>query len=102
MYLLPFFTYTNPDTAKALLTYRATILPQAQKRAQELSQDGALFAWRTIDVKKRVPIILPEPHNCISMPISFMLFNSMNGSQEMSALLKKSAVKSFSKRQNFG
>ena len=28
-------------------------------------------------VKKRVPIILPEPHNCISMPISFMLFNSI-------------------------
>lgn len=49
MYMLPFFIYTQPETAKSLLMYRANILDQAKARAQELDQSGVLFAWRTID-----------------------------------------------------
>ncbi|KRO18926.1 glycoside hydrolase family 65 protein [Lacticaseibacillus saniviri] len=50
MYMLPFFTYTNPAIAKQLLQYRHSILPQAKQRARTLGVDhGALFAWRTIN-----------------------------------------------------
>lgn len=50
MYLLPFFTYTQPQIAKKLLEYRANILPQAKARAKTLGvKDGALFPWRTIN-----------------------------------------------------
>ncbi|MCL2113293.1 MAG: glycoside hydrolase family 65 protein [Streptococcaceae bacterium] len=47
MYLLPFFTHTQPEIAKSLLTYRLNILPQAKQRAKELGFAGALYAWRT-------------------------------------------------------
>jgi len=48
-YMLPFFLYTKPEIAKQLLKYRHHILPKAKARAAEMSQAGALFAWRTID-----------------------------------------------------
>lgn len=48
IYVLPFFIYTEPEIAKKLLLFRHSILPQARARAQELSQKGALFPWRTI------------------------------------------------------
>lgn len=50
MYMLPFFIYTQPDTAKKLLEYRHSILPNSRKRARELAiEKGALFPWRTIN-----------------------------------------------------
>jgi beta-phosphoglucomutase len=48
IYVLPFFTYTRPEIARALLSYRIGILDKARARAAELSQRGALFPWRTI------------------------------------------------------
>lgn len=47
-YVCPVFTYIQPAIARALLSYRAHILPLAQERARELSLQGALFPWRTI------------------------------------------------------
>ena len=76
------FTYTNPDTAKALLTYRATILPQAQKRAQELSQDGALFAWRTIDGQETsayYPAGTAQLHINADIVYAFQLYERVTG-----------------------
>src|SRR6056297_754539 len=49
IYVLPLFTYTQPEIAKSLLEYRYSILQQARTRAHELSQRGALFPWRTIN-----------------------------------------------------
>ncbi|MGA1190806.1 MAG: beta-phosphoglucomutase [Bdellovibrionota bacterium] len=48
IYVLPFFTWTKPEIARALLHYRFTILPGARKRAAELGHEGALYPWRTI------------------------------------------------------
>lgn len=48
-YLFPFFLYTMPEIARALLRYRYTILDQARARAREMGHPrGALFPWRTI------------------------------------------------------
>jgi alpha,alpha-trehalose phosphorylase len=49
IYLLPFLTYTSPDIAKNILRVRYGMLDQARQRARELSQQGALFPWRTIN-----------------------------------------------------
>lgn len=49
VYLLPYLTYTNPDGARKVLEFRHGMLPEAQVRAKELSVDGALFPWRTIN-----------------------------------------------------
>lgn len=56
MYMLPFFIYTQPEIAKQLLRYRYSILPQARERAREMAiDDGALFAWRTINGEEASP-----------------------------------------------
>jgi len=49
MYILPFFTLTNPDIAKSLLSYRYATLGKAKENARRLGhKQGALFPWRTI------------------------------------------------------
>jgi alpha,alpha-trehalose phosphorylase len=49
IYVMPFLIYTNPQMAKNLLTYRYRLLDKARARARELSINGAMFAWRTIN-----------------------------------------------------
>jgi alpha,alpha-trehalose phosphorylase len=49
IYLLPFLTYTSPQIAKNLLTFRHKMLPQARDRARHLGHRGAMFPWRTIN-----------------------------------------------------
>ena len=45
--MLPFFVFTHPPTARAMLMYRYHTLPGARKEAQELGLRGALFAWES-------------------------------------------------------
>jgi alpha,alpha-trehalose phosphorylase len=49
VYVLPFLAYTNPDAARKLLRFRFYMLDAARARADELSQRGALYPWRTIN-----------------------------------------------------
>ena len=49
IYVVPYFTYTTPGFARNALRFRYTMLPAAERRAQELTQDGACFPWRTIN-----------------------------------------------------
>lgn len=49
IYILPFFLYTKPELAKALVLFRYNLLNAARKRAGELKHKGALYPWRTID-----------------------------------------------------
>ena len=49
IYIVPFFTFTQPAVARALLEYRVGKLDAARTRAFEMGHDtGALFPWRTI------------------------------------------------------
>jgi maltose phosphorylase len=48
-YCLPFYLFTNPAAAKALLEYRYQTLPQAMRRAKDLDCEGACFPIATID-----------------------------------------------------
>ncbi len=49
VYVVPFLTFTEPRIARNLLRFRHSMLDKARERARELSEDGALFPWRTIN-----------------------------------------------------
>ncbi|MBN2084523.1 MAG: hypothetical protein JW748_04810 [Anaerolineales bacterium] len=48
-YCLPYFLFSNPQAAKALIEYRYKTLPQALERAASLDCQGACFPVATID-----------------------------------------------------
>jgi len=48
-YVLPALTYTTPHAAADALRWRHLTIPAAQKRARELTLNGAAFSWRTIN-----------------------------------------------------
>src|SRR5581483_7662438 len=49
IYMLPFYTFTDPAAARALLTYRYHTLPAAREKARRLGYRGALYAWESTD-----------------------------------------------------
>ncbi len=49
IYIVPFLSYTSPETARRLLRFRWHMLASARKRAIDLNQRGALYPWRTIN-----------------------------------------------------
>jgi trehalose/maltose hydrolase-like predicted phosphorylase len=54
IYLLPFYTFTNPPAARALLMYRYHTLPAARDKARRLGYHGALYAWESADTGEDV------------------------------------------------
>lgn len=54
IYMLPFFTLTHPEAARALLMYRWHTLPAARSRARRLGYRGALYAWESADTGEDV------------------------------------------------
>jgi kojibiose phosphorylase len=53
-YLLPFYTFTQPPAARALLMYRYHTLPAARERARKFGYQGALYAWESADTGEDV------------------------------------------------
>ncbi len=49
IYLLPFYTMTWPEAARALLMYRYHTLPAARAKAAHMGYKGALYAWESAD-----------------------------------------------------
>ena len=49
IFVLPFFVYTHPPSARSLLMYRYHTLPAALERARSLGYRGALYAWESAD-----------------------------------------------------
>ncbi len=49
VFLLPFYIYTQPETAKALVLYRYNTLPGAIRNAQGNGFEGAQYAWESAD-----------------------------------------------------
>jgi kojibiose phosphorylase len=62
MFMLPFFIYTHPPTARAMLMYRYHTLPGARKEAQEMGLKGALYAWEsTVTGEEMTPEFVITP-----------------------------------------
>lgn len=47
IFLLPFFSLTNPKIARSFLEYRIRTLPGARKKAMEYGYEGAFYAWES-------------------------------------------------------
>ena len=47
IFILPFFTLTQPDIARSLLTYRYKTLDGARRKAAHSGYQGAMFAWES-------------------------------------------------------
>jgi trehalose/maltose hydrolase-like predicted phosphorylase len=49
LFLLPFYTYTWPEAARAMLLYRYHGLPGAREKAASHGNRGAFYAWEAAD-----------------------------------------------------
>lgn len=64
IFMFPFYLYTYPPAARALLMYRAHTLPAARAKAQSLGYRGALFAWESADTgEETTPRFVLAPTN---------------------------------------
>ena len=54
IFLLPFYTFTWPEAARALLMYRFHTLPAAREKARRMGYEGALFAWESAGTGEEV------------------------------------------------
>ena len=49
IFVLPFFIYTHPQTARTLLAYRYRNLAGAREKARQMGHRGALYPWESAD-----------------------------------------------------
>ncbi len=49
IYMLPFYVFTDPPAARALLMYRYHTLDGARRKAKAHGYEGALYAWESAD-----------------------------------------------------
>jgi trehalose/maltose hydrolase-like predicted phosphorylase len=62
VFALPFFIWTHPPTARALLSYRYRTLPAARAKAAALGYSGALYAWESADTgEETAPLFVCGP-----------------------------------------
>jgi beta-phosphoglucomutase len=62
IFAVPFFTYTQPEIARNLLTYRYRTLPGARRKAQVAGYEGAMFAWESAATgDETTPTWVPGP-----------------------------------------
>ncbi len=62
IFMLPFFTYVQPETARRLLMYRHETLPGARRKAARNGYAGAQFAWESAETGDEVtPRWVPLP-----------------------------------------
>ncbi|AFY42155.1 beta-phosphoglucomutase [Nostoc sp. PCC 7107] len=54
IFILPFFTFTQPAIARNLLTYRYHTLPGARRKALHSGYKGAMYAWESADTGDEV------------------------------------------------
>ncbi|MDI6715995.1 MAG: glycosyl hydrolase family 65 protein, partial [Actinomycetota bacterium] len=79
MYMLPFFVFTHPPTARAMLMYRYHTLPGARKEAEDLGAKGALYAWEsTITGEEMTPETVIAPTGEVILILSGKLEQHIN------------------------
>ncbi|PKN48948.1 MAG: glycoside hydrolase family 65, partial [Deltaproteobacteria bacterium HGW-Deltaproteobacteria-20] len=49
IFVLPFFIYSHPQTARTLLAYRYRNLEGARQKARDMGHRGALYPWESAD-----------------------------------------------------
>jgi beta-phosphoglucomutase len=54
IFILPFFTFTQPELARNLLSYRYHTLPGARRKATHYGYKGAMYSWESADTGDEV------------------------------------------------
>jgi trehalose/maltose hydrolase-like predicted phosphorylase len=63
VYMLPFFTFTHPQSARALLEYRYHTLDAARAKARNFGFRGAMYAWESADTgEETTPRMIIAPN----------------------------------------
>ena len=104
IFMLPFFTLTYPEAARALLMYRYHTLPAARARAARLGYRGALYAWESADTGEDVTpsvvaaptgevirILAGEQEHHISADIAYAVSSYWHATADHAFLLKAGA-----------
>jgi trehalose/maltose hydrolase-like predicted phosphorylase len=104
IFVLPFFVYTHPPSARALLMYRYHTLPAARERARALGYRGALYAWESTDTGvdvtppfvvnsagERLEILTGEQEHHISADVAYAIWQYWDATQDEEFLLEAGA-----------
>ena len=104
IYLLPFYIFTWPEAARALLMYRYHTLPGARAKAAKLGYRGALYAWEltdsgeettpenVIDLSGRViPVLCGLEEHHISADIAYAVWQYWQATQDEAFFLSAGA-----------
>jgi trehalose/maltose hydrolase-like predicted phosphorylase len=104
IFVLPFFVYTHPPTARALLMYRYHTLPAARVRAKAMGYRGALYAWESTDTGvdvtpsfvynsagKRLEILTGLQEHHISADVAYGIWQYWRATQDKTFFLNAGA-----------
>ncbi len=103
-FVFPFFVFTHPPTARALLMYRYHTLPAALKKAQAQGYEGALYAWESTDTGvdvtpqfvinaagERLEILTGSQEHHISADIAYAIWQYWDATQDAEFLIHAGA-----------
>ena len=104
IFMLPFFTLTYPEAARALLMYRYHTLPAARAKAARLGYRGALYAWESADSGEEVTppfvvapdgevirILTGEQEQHISADVAFAVWSYWEATEDECFLIEAGA-----------
>ena len=104
IFMLPFFTLTYPEAARALLMYRYHTLPAARAKAARLGYRGALYAWESTDSGEEVTppfvvapdgevirILTGEQEQHISADVAFAVWSYWEATEDECLLIEAGA-----------
>ncbi|HWJ17390.1 MAG TPA: glycosyl hydrolase family 65 protein [Geobacterales bacterium] len=88
IYLLPFYTWTWPEAARALLMYRFHTMGGARAKAARMGRRGALYAWESADTGEEatpaevtgpdrvvIPVLCGTQEQHISADVAYAVWN---------------------------
>jgi trehalose/maltose hydrolase-like predicted phosphorylase len=104
IFLLPFYTLTWPEAARAALMYRFHTLPAARAKAARLGYRGALYAWESADTGEEatppwalsqegrvVPILCGTQEQHISADVAYAVWQYWQATRDVEFLLNAGA-----------
>jgi trehalose/maltose hydrolase-like predicted phosphorylase len=104
IFLLPFYTFTWPEAARALLLYRYHTLPAARAKAVRLGYRGALYAWESADTGEEatppwalsregrvIPILCGTQEQHISADVAYAVWQYWQAARDVHFLLNAGA-----------
>jgi trehalose/maltose hydrolase-like predicted phosphorylase len=104
IYLLPFYTMTWPEAARAMLMYRFHTLDAARSKAAQMGWRGAMYAWESADTgeettppqvvapdRRVVPVLCGMQEQHITADVAFAVWQYWQATADEGFLLEAGA-----------